>query len=148
MAKINITRFDKNNQKKNVSLATAKINPAVLDQTYGLETAGTLASGDIITLFKLPAKCVITKCYLRVHKAPTGTGQQATIQVKADTVSIMDAVAVGGQAGVVGTLKAVTPIDAGAEVTATIGTQSLVDGLVEVVVEFHELERANGDYLN
>lgn len=148
MANINISRFDKNNQKKNVSLATARINPAVLDETYGLATAGTLASGDVITLFNLPAKCVITNCYVAVHKAPTGTGQQATIQVKADAVSIMDAVAVGAQAAVVGNLKAKTSIDAGAEITATIGAQALSDGLVEVVVEFHELERTNGDYLN
>lgn len=147
MAKVDLTNFSKNNQKKNVSLATAKLQPTLMTPQYGA-ALGTLANGDVVTLFTLPPQCVITDCYLVVQQVPTGTGQQATIQVKADSVPIMNAVAVGATAQPVGQLTNKTWIPAGAVITATIGAQNLTDGVVEVVVQFAEISRTNGEYLN
>lgn len=148
MAKISLNSFAKNNQRKNVSVGSAKIYPAKLDATYSLAKAGELAVGDVVTLFSLPMECVITDCFLVVRTAPTGDSQQAQIQVKADNTAILDAVAVGATSGVVGSLKQKTYIPAGAEITATISTKALKDGILDVVVEFFELDRANGEYLN
>lgn len=148
MANADITRFGKNNQKKNVSLASAKLYPAKLDKTYGFAVDGTIAMGDIVTLFQLPPESVVTDCYVVVRTAPTGDGQQATIKISADAVDLMDAVALGNNVGIVGSLKAKTYIKAGAAITATFGAKALKDGIFELVVEFQELDRVNGDYLN
>lgn len=148
MANADITRFGKNNQKKNVSLASAKLYPAKLDHTYGLAVDGTIAIGDVLTLFQLPTESVITDCFVVVRTAPTGDGQQTTIKLSADAVDIMDAVALGANVGIVGSLKAKTYIKAGAVITATLGTKALKDGVFELVVEFQEIDRVNGDYLN
>lgn len=148
MANIDLNKFSKNNQKKNVSIASGKIYPNLVSPLYGATGAGQIAAGDVVTLFTIPADCVITDCYLVVRTAPTGNGQQATIQVKADAISIMDATAAGAGVGIAGSLKAKTFLKAGATITAEVAAHPLTDGQFEVVVEFHELDRTNGDYLN
>lgn len=148
MAAIDLNKFAKNNQKKNVSIATGKIYPALVGPMYGAATAGQIEANDVITLFNIPADCVITDCYLLVRSVATGNGQQATVEVKADAVTVMDAVATGAAVGVVGALKAKTFLKAGATITAKVAAQALTDGQFEVVVEFQELDRTNGDYLN
>lgn len=147
MANVNINSFGRNNQKKNVSVASATIDAGKLtSKEYGVSEDGKIAVGDVLTLFSLPAECVITNAFFVVKKVPTATTAQ--IKLDAGTDSLFAATAVGSAVAVVGSLAGKAYTKSGVDVTATISTAALSDGLIEVVVEYVELNRVNGEYVN
>lgn len=147
MASVNINSFGRNNQKKNVSVATATIDAARLTiKEYGVAEDGKIAVDDVLTLFSLPAGCVITNAYFVVEKVPTATTAQ--IKIDSGTDNLVAATAVGSSVAVVGSFVGKAYTKSGTDVTATISTAALTDGIIEVVVEYTELHRVNGEYVN
>lgn len=138
MASFDVKLSGKNNQKKRVSVSSATIRVA---------DTGTIASGDTVKVFRLPANAVVVDAFLVTRSTITGGTQTAKITV--GTTDVIAAVAVGTAANAVkgGTVtKAAT--GTGADVIVTIGTAALTDGILEVVVSYVEYERTVGEYTN
>lgn len=147
MAKIDVKQLGKNGRKKNISVATCEIYPALITDPR-LATAGQLAVGDEVEIFELPKGCVVTDCYLVVTNAPAGTAQQATIEVSVGGASLLAATALGGTTGVVGKIAKKTYLQTGGFVKAVVGAQAFDSGAVTVVIEYHDLERTNGELIS
>ena len=145
MANINIKTLGKNNQKKAVSISSAKIKPSALTVANGVATAGTLASGDVVKLFSLPANSVVTNAFIVVTKGATGGTQ--TLKITVGSTDSVAAVAVGTADGVIkGGAVTKVATGTGADVTVTTGVADLTDGEFEVVVEYIEYTRTIGEY--
>lgn len=138
MANINVKLNGKNNQKKGVSASTATIKVA---------DTGTIAVGDTVSLFKLPANSVVVNAFIVTRSTITGGTQTAKITV--GSTDAIAAVALGTAANAIkgGTVTRVAT-GTGAEVIATVGVADLTDGEIEVVVEYIEFERTTGEYTN
>ena len=135
MAAVDLTLTGKNNEKRGVSVAVGTIDVA---------STGTLASGDVVTLTNLPAGAVVTGAYFLVVTGPT-TGTQ-TLTLKVGSTSVMGATAAGTADGVVKTATVTSAFTGtGAALTATVGTASLTDGKFEVVVEYIQHDKVNGE---
>lgn len=137
MAK-DVKLFNKNNQKKAISISSASIKVA---------KTGTLANGEVITLCNLPAGAVVKDAFIVVTTAPTGGTQ--TLKITVGSTDAIAAVAVGTASNAVkgGTVTKVAT-GTGATVTATVGVADLTDGEFEVVVEYVEYNRTVGEYTN
>jgi len=134
MATYNQMLNGSNSCKKDVSVSSATID-------FGEQA---VASGESVSVFNLPANAVVTKAYFVVLSGVTGA--TATGKV---TVGSTDAIAAVAFAGVAGAVKggATTPVftSTGAEVTVTVGTANATAGKVEVVVEYAEFTKTNGE---
>ena len=147
MASVNVKTYGKNNQKKGVCASVATIKPADLTNADGVATAGTLASGDVVTVFSLPADAIVTNALIVVKTGAT-TGTQ-TMKITVGSTDVIAAVAVGTADNAVkgGTVtRAAT--GTGADVTVTTGVGALTDGEFEIVVEYVEYVRTTGEYTN
>lgn len=147
MANVDVKKYGKNNQKKSVSVSTGTIKVADLTTANGVATAGTLASGDVVTVFRLPANSVVTDAFIVVKSAVTGGTQ--TMKITVGTTDVIAAVAVGTAANAVkgGTITRVAT-GTGADVTVTTGVANLTDGEFEISVEYVEYARTIGEYTN
>ena len=147
MANVNLKNVKKHDRKVSRSASAANINPAVLTTAAGVATAGTLATGDVVTLFTLPENADVTNAYIYVAKAPTGGTQ--TLKISVGSTDIVAAVAVGTSAGV---FKggAVTKANSGtgSNVTVTTGIANLTDGEFRIVVEYVEYNKVTGELTN
>lgn len=147
MANVSVKLNGKNNQKKNVCTSTATIKPAALTTAMGVAAAGTLASGDVVKVFTLPANAVVVDAMIVVKSGPTGGTQ--TMKVTVGSTDVIAAVALGTASNAVkgGTVtRAATRT--GADVTVTTGVADLTDGEFEVVVKYIEYDRTSGEYTN
>lgn len=150
MANIDIKTYGENRLKKSVSLSTASIVPANIGETYGNANPGTVKNGDILHLFTLPSRAVVTSAFVIVKTKATAS--TATIKLDVDTTNIMTATAVGSASGAVigglaGTAKGIY-VPTGGVVKATVGTADLTDGDFEVVVEYYEISKLTGELTN
>lgn len=140
MANIDIKRLSRNDQKVSRCASAAVITPADLD-------AGQLASGDVVTLFTLPANADVTNAYIYVGTGATGGTQ--TMKISVGGTDVISAVAVGTADGA---FKggAVTRVNSGtgADVTVTTGVATLTDGSYRVVVEYVESDKVTGELTN
>ena len=144
---INLTLEAKNNQKKVVSVSTGTIIPANVTTAQGAATAGTIASGDVINLFSLPANAVVVDAFIVVRTGATGGTQ--TMKITVGSTDVIAAVAVGATNNVVkGGAVTRVATGTGANVTVTTGVAALTDGVFEVVVEYVEFDRTSGEYTN
>lgn len=145
MANVNIKTLGKNNQKKAVSVSSATIKPAALTTSQGVAAAGTLASGDVVKVFSLPANSVVVDAFIVVKAGATGGTQ--TLKITVGSTDAVAAVAVGTAAGAVkGGAVTRVATGTGADVTVTSGVADLTDGEFEVVVEYIEYTRTIGEY--
>lgn len=145
MANVNVLLKERNNAKRYVSASVGTLKPAELTVEDGVATAGILAQADVVTLFKLPADCVITNAYFVVKKAAAETTSQLTIKAGSD--NLVAATAVGSLANkVLGILAGKVYTGTGVDVTATVGTADLKSGEFDIVVEYTELGRMNGEF--
>lgn len=147
MATIGLKTFDENRLKKSVSLSTATIRPAEIGAMYGNATPGEIQIGDVLTLFNIPPKSVLTNAGIVVKTKATAT----TAQIKLDvgTTAVMDATAVGSLSNVViGSLKGKAYLPTGGDLKATISVAKLTDGDFEVFVEYYEVGKATGELTN
>lgn len=147
MANVSLKSAGKHNKKVSRSASAANIKPAVLKTADGVATAGTLATGDIVTLFTLPENVDVTNAYVYVVKAPTGGTQ--TLKISVGSTDIVAAVAVGTSAGVYkgGTVTKANS-GTGSNVTVTTGIADLTDGEFRVVVEYVEYNKVTGELTN
>ena len=147
MANVNVKTYGKNNQKKGVSVSTATIKPAELTTSQGVASAGTLATGDVVSVFNLPGNCAVTNAFIVVKTGATGGTQ--TMKITVGSTDVIAAVAVGTAANAIkgGTVTKVAT-GTGAAVSVTTGVAALTDGEFEVVVEYVEFGRTVGEYTN
>lgn len=148
MANVDLKLFGKNNLKKGTSVASGVIEPAKLTKSNdGLAKDGELAIGDVVTLFSLPANCVITDAYIYVRVGDTGSST-ATLKIDAGAVkTLINGQAVGSASNApVGSLQAKAGTGTGVDVQATVGAAPIKGGVYEVVVEYVELGRTIGEY--
>lgn len=145
MANVNIKTMNKNNQKKATRVSSATIKPSALTTAMGVATAGTLASGDVVKVFTLPANSVVVDAFILVKTGATGGTQ--TLKITVGSTDTIAAVAVGTAANAIkgGTVTKV-PTGTGADVSVTSGVADLTDGEFEVVVEYVEYTRTVGEY--
>ena len=147
MASVNLKNYGKNNQKKAWRISSGTIVPADLTTGDGVATAGTLASGDVVTICTLPADCAVFNAYIVVKVAPT-TGTQ-TMKISVGGTDVIAAVAVGTTSNaIVGGTVTRKATGTGANVTVTTGVGALTDGEFEVVVCYAEYARTIGEYTN
>lgn len=150
MATIDIRTYGENRLKKSISLSTASIVPAKIGESYGNANAGTVKSGDILNLFELPSRSVVTSVFVLVKTKATNT--TATLKLDVGTTNLMAATAVGSVSGAVvgsmaGTAKGIY-LPTGGIVAATVGVADLTDGDFEVVVEYYEVGKLTGELTN
>ena len=141
MASIDYTRKDKNNQKRKVSVFTTNIKPADVTVAEGFTTAGTIASGDVITLANLPANSIVTSASVQVVTGPT-TGTQ-TVALAVGGTAVMAAIALGTADNVTKGTTTVKKVEGA--LTLTTGVAALVDGEIEVIVEYIEPDLVTGE---
>ncbi len=147
MANVNLKNAGKHDRKVSRSASAANINPAVLTTADGVATAGTLATGDVVTLFTLPENADVTNAYIYVVKATTGGTQ--TLKISVGSTDIVAAVAVGTSAGVFkGGSVTKANSGTGSDVTVTTGIAALTDGEFRVVVEYVEYSKVTGELTN
>lgn len=147
MANVNLKNVKKHDRKVSRSASAANINPAVLTTADGVATAGTLATGDVVTLFTLPENADVTNAYIYVVKAPTGGTQ--TLKISVGSTDIVAAVAVGTSAGVFkGGSVTRANSGTGSDVTVTTGIANLTDGEFRIVVEYVEYNKVTGELTN
>lgn len=144
---VDLKNVGKHDRKVSRSASAALIKPAVITTAEGVATKGTLAAGDVVTLFTLPANVDVTNAYINVVKAPTGGTQ--TLKISVGSTDIIAAVAVGA---VSGAFKGGTVTKAnsgtGSNVTVTTGIADLTDGEFRVVVEYVEYNKVTGELTN
>lgn len=150
MATIDIRTFGENRLKKSISLSTASIVPAKIGESYGNANAGTVKSGDVLNLFVLPPRSVVTSVFVLVKTKATNA--TATFKIDVGKTELMGAIAGGSASGVTvgsmaGTAKGIY-VPTGGTVTATIGVADLTDGDFEVVVEYYEVGKLTGELTN
>lgn len=147
MASVNIKKLNRNNSKVSESLSSATITPATLVVADGVATAGTLAIGDEVTLFTLPANADVTDAYIYVATGATGGTQ--TMKITVGSTDIVAAVAVGTASNVFkgGTVTKVNT-GTGADVKITTGVAALTDGKFRIVVRYTEADKVTGELTN
>lgn len=145
MANVNVLLKERNNAKRYVSASAGTLKPAELTVQDGVAAAGTLAQNDVVTLFKLPADCVITNAYFVVKKAAAETDSK--LAIKAGSHNLVAETAVGSAANkVLGTFAGKVYTGTGVDVTATVSAAALKSGEFDIVVEYTELGRMNGEF--
>lgn len=150
MATIDIRPYNDNRLKKSISLSTATIDVAKIGANYGNPNPGQLKQGDVLNLFEIPPRSVVTAVFMIVKTKATAT--TATVKVDVGSTALMAAVAGGSTSGAVvgslaGTAKGVY-LPTGGIATATVGVADLVDGEFEVVVEYYEVGKFTGELTN
>lgn len=136
MANYDVKLDGKNNQKKAICASTATITVA---------DTGTIASGETVSVFNLPADAVVTNAYVVTRSAISGGTQ--TVKITVGGTDVIAAVVLGTAANAVkGGTVTKKATGTGAEVTATVGVADLTDGIIEVVVEYVEFDRTTGQY--
>jgi len=134
MATYDQTLNGKNNQKKDVNVSSATLD----------FVAQNVAATETVGVFRLPDNAVVINAFFFVKTGLTNTTATGKI-----TVGSTDAIAAVAFAGSDATLKggAVTKVHTGtgADVTVTIGTADATDGEVEVIVEYIEYTKTNGE---
>lgn len=123
-----------NNQKRSVSVLSV---PFV--------EADILLTGSIYAT--LPARSLITNIIVNV-KTVSGTAS-STVDITADGTVVANEVAVTTAAAVVGTLvAAATYLATGGDVIVLAGAVTPADGALigELIVEYVELDKTNGEY--
>lgn len=150
MANIDLRTYDENRLKKSVSLSTATVKPADVGAMYGNPNPGQLKQNDVITLFELPARSVVTNVFVVVKTKATAT--TATLKIDIGSVNLMAATAVGSTSGaVIGSLAGAAKgiyFPTGGQVKATVGVADLTDGDFDVVVHYFEVGKATGELTN
>ncbi len=145
---VSLKNISKHSKKVSTSVSTATIKPSTLTTLQGVVTAGTLVSGDVVTLFTLPENVDVTNAYIFVTTAPTGGTQ--TLKVSVGSTDVVAAVALGTSSGVYkGTFA--TKANVGStpqDVTVTLGVANLTDGEFRVVVEYNEYNKVTGELTN
>lgn len=144
MASIDYTRTAKNNEKRKVSVFTSNIKPANVTVAEGFATAGTIAIGDVITLANLPANSIVTSASIQVVTGLT-TGTQ-TVALAVGGTAIMAAVAVGTADNVIKGTTTVKKVEGA--LTLTTGVAAMVDGEIEVLIEYIEPDVVTGELTN
>lgn len=144
MASIDYTRTAKNNEKRKVSVFTSNIKPANVTVAEGFATAGTIAIGDVITLANLPANSIVTSASIQVVTGLT-TGTQ-TVALAVGGTAIMAAVAVGTADNVTKGTTTVKKVEGA--LTLTTGVAAMVDGEIEVLIEYIEPDVVTGELTN
>lgn len=150
MANIDVTLYGENRLKKSISLSVAAIKPAEIGAQYGNPNPGQVKNGDVLTLFTLPGRVVVTSVFLLVKTK--ATNNTATIKIDVGTTNLFAATAVGSVngavvGGLVGTAKGIY-LPTGGEVKATVGAADLTDGDINVVIEYYEVGKSTGELTN
>lgn len=147
MAKVDLTRAYYNNSKSYYSVSVGTFKPAELKVADGVAADGTLAIDDEVTLFKLPAGVIVTRSYILVRSAAAET--TAKLQVKIGGAGQGTATAVGNTAGaVIANSANALYTGTGAVVTCAVSVAALKSGEFNVVVEYVEADRQNGEFTN
>ena len=144
MASIDYTRVAKNNEKRKVSVFTSNIKPANVTVAEGFAAAGTIAIGDVITLANLPANSIVTNASIQVVTGLT-TGTQ-TVALAVGGTAIMTAVAVGTADNVTKGTTTIKKVEGA--LTLTTGVAAMVDGEIEVLIEYIEPDVVTGELTN
>ena len=134
MATYNQLRNGKNNSKVSASSSSAAIS--FDDQT--------VATGETVAVFNLPANAVVTNAFFKVDTGVTGA--TATGKITVGSTDVISAVAFAGVAGAIkGGTTTKVDTGTGAEVLVTIGTADATAGSVTAIVEYTEYTKTTGE---
>ena len=144
MAAVDYLLKDTNNEKRGVCVFTTNIKPADVTTDEGFDTAATIASGDVITVAKLPDNSIVIGAEIQVVVGPT-TGTQ-TVAIAIGGTAVMAAVALGTADNV--TKGTTTKKKVSGDITLTTGVADLVDGEIEVLIRYIEPDLGVGTFTN
>ena len=144
MAAIDYLRKKKNNEKRKVCVFATNIKPADVTTDEGFGTAGTIASGDVITVANLPKNSVVVAAAIQVIIGLT-TGTQ-TVAIAIGGTEVMAAVALGTANNA--TKGTTTKKKVEGAVTLTTGVAAMVDGEFEVLIRYIEPDLITGELTN
>lgn len=129
-----ISTFLGNNKKAMHNAAVIEITPALFKQTE-------VATGDCVTISKLPANSLLTAAYLVVQEACTGASLSVKVGKSTLACDLSSKCATKIDTLDVQALTKTTDVDA----TVTLGSDDI--GKAYLVIEFTELEGYLGTFL-
>jgi len=136
MATYDQTLNGKNSYKKSVSVSSATLD-------FGEQA---VSSTETVAVFTLPANAVVVNAFFNVTSGVTGA--TATGKITVGSTDAIAAVTFGGSAAVKGGTVTKVATGTGAAVTVTVGTANATAGVVEVIVEYIEYTKTNGELTN